>query len=131
MLVDGRAITIGDQTVRFFPSYREIARSMRCHPSTVMRWAQRERIIDARRQRLAADRVVATPAMTPTTETLAEEVLGLVAARWGSRRRAPALRQVATVLRLIACVAGAVEGRPRILRELERLRASMLQPGGA
>lgn len=126
LLVEGRAVLLGQHTVRFFPSYWEIARDLRCHRSTVARWVQRDHLLEARHQVLAADRRASALGAPATTEALVVQTLVLVNARWAMSPRPPSARAVATLLRLIACVLGATEGRPRLLRELERLRAQLL-----
>ncbi len=122
LLVEGRAVHLGGRLVRFFPSFREVARVVGKHPSSVARWAKREDLLRARAAVLAADRAAAAERPPRTTTSEVEEVLRVVAARWESRRRPPASKDVASVLRLVACLLGIADVHPRLLRDLKRLQ---------
>lgn len=126
-LVEGRAVVVGGHTVRFFPSYREVARRLGRAPSTVTRWAERNQISAARDEVLAADRIAARPVLPRSIEVITEEMLAMVRAQCGTTRRALSLRHVATILRLIGVLVGALKGNANVVRELERLRDTLLR----
>lgn len=130
LLVDGHAVDIGGRTVRFYPSYREVARRLGRAPSTVTRWAERNQISAARDERLAADRIEVRPTLPVSLASIVEEVIGMVRTHSAATRRAPSLRQVATVLRLIGTVTGAMEASGSLVRELELLREALLRRAG-
>jgi hypothetical protein len=127
LLIEGRAVEVGGYTVRFFPSYRQVARQLGCAPSTVMRWAARNQIAAARDVRLAADRIDARPVLPSSLQAITEEMLAMVRAQCRTSGRALSLRHVATILRLIGVLVGALEGNASLVRELERLRDSLLR----
>ena len=122
ILVEGRAVQIAGRLVRFFPSFREVAEMIGKHPSSVARWAKREDLLSARGAVLAADRATPTAQMPRTTTTEVESVLRVVATRWANRRRPPATRDVASVMRIVACLLAVADQHPRLLRDLERLQ---------
>ncbi len=78
LLVEGRAVHLGGRLVRFFPSFREVARVVGKHPSSVARWAKREDLLRARAAVLAADRAAAAERPPRTTTSEVEEVLRVV-----------------------------------------------------
>lgn len=122
LLVEGRMVDIGGRLVRFFPSYRDVAHAHGCHASTVARWARREGLLEARAERLAADRDLQPQSLRTPTADLTDEMLGLAIARWGTQRRAPAVRDVVTLVRLLTCAAGIASPNPRLLRTIDSLR---------
>lgn len=130
LLVEGRAVEIAGRLVRFFPSFREVAAMIGKHPSSVARWAKREDLIRARGVVLAADRAASAAQIPRTTTNEVEAVLRVVAARWASRRRTPATRDVASVLRIVSCLLGVSEQHPRLLPHLERLQRKFAAGAG-
>ncbi|MBE7449203.1 MAG: hypothetical protein HS111_09985 [Kofleriaceae bacterium] len=131
VLVEGRAVEIAGRLVRFYPSYREVAEMMGKHPSSVARWAKREDLLRARGDILAADRAASAAQVPRTTMTEVEAVLRVVAARWAARRRPPAARDIASVLRIVACLLGVADRHPRLLRDLERLQRKFAASTGS
>lgn len=127
LLVEGRPVRIGGTIVRFFPSYREVARSMDTNVSKVARWAASEKILDARQQRLATDRIEVYPQVPITTETLVEETLRLVNASMSTSIGRLSERKLVTILKIVAILLGLTEARLGLAKEIERLRASLLK----
>lgn len=127
LLVEGHPVSIGSSIVRFYPSYRDVARLLKSNVSKVARWAKREGILEARRQRLATDRIEAKPMISPTTERLVEETLRLINARWATSRLRLSQRTLVTVLKLLAVLSGLPEARLGLVKEVDRLRTSLLK----
>jgi hypothetical protein len=130
LFVEGRVVHIGGRPVRFFPSFRDLAHAHGCNASTVSRWARREGLLAARAERLAADRDLHRGSMKASTADLADEMLSLANARWGSQRRAPAVRDVATLVRLLLTAAGIASPNPRLLRTVDALRRRLERGAG-
>ena len=130
-LIEGRAVEINGQVVRFFPSVREVARRHRLHPSTVARWARRHGVSAARRQLLAIDRACPPASTSPGIAQKLEQTIALMNARWADRRKVPSVRSATLVLRLVGVLVGAIEGRASLLTQLEQLRLQLLAGGDA
>lgn len=130
LLVEGRSVHMAGRLVRFYPSFRDVAKMLGKHPSSVARWAKREDLLRAREEVLAADRFAFPHSLPASTATLADDVFSLAAARWGSQRRAPAVRDVTTLARLLLCVVGVASANPRLLRSVDSLRRRLERRSG-